>query len=278
MPTTEIKQAKREFKEKALDPKQDILPYDPGVLTDFEGNGTARVSTLVDHAYVSIGNEEAPIKVLNRRVPFYPGLAVYVGIDPIDGVYQVMGLRDSEYIRSGQNYPPRVPEHHESHQFQDSGYDLVWSDFEQISTLMIRAAPDLGNFWVRMTEGPLPRGTGWIWVSAANGNTVTLNLAGDVPVAGGLMALVYLDDNGDLQRKLSATVGMGSLDITLTPAPDEGEFALAAVRLYSSQTSISDNYTTRDIIQLRFPQYNTAGDPQASVNNRKLIEMGWGGG
>lgn len=277
MPTT-IKQARRGF-ERTLDRKADVEDYDPGVMTDFEGIGSPRVSNLVNHAYVRIGDEESSAKVLNVKVPYITDLAVWVGIDPVDGAYQVMGLRADPYLMSGQSYYPPVAEHHESHEWEaftaNGGYDLVWSSFEQITTLMLRPAADLGIFWVRLNEGPMPRSTGWVWISAANGNTVTLNLAGDVPGAGGLVALVYIDSAGDLQRRLSGVVAIGALDITLTPAPNTGEYPIASVQLYSTQTHIQHNYATQDITQLRYPQYSVAGEDQLGSGNRKLIELGY---
>jgi len=235
------------------------------------------VTTLQSHAWVRIGDEESPAKVLNTKVPYIDDLAVWVGVDPVDGIYQVMGLRSNPYLMSGQSFYPQVAEHHESHEWEayasNGGYDLVWSSFEQITTLMLRPATDLGNFWVRLNEGPMPRATGWVWISAANGNTVTLNLAGDVPIAGGCVALVYIDINGDLQRRLSGTVAIGALDIDLTPQPNSNEYPIAAVFLYSTQTQIQHNYSTQDIWQLRYPQYNVAGEDQGATNNRRLIEM-----
>lgn len=279
MPSTAIKQVRREYGE-VLDRKANVEDYDPGVMVDFEGIGSPRVSSLVNHAYVTIGNEEAPAKVLNRKVPYVTEQAVWVGIDPVDGIYQVMGQRASPYIDSGQTYYPPVPEHHESHEWEaysvNGGYDVVYVSWEQITTLRLTAAPDLGPFWVRLHEGPIPRGAGWVWISAANGNTVTLNLAGDVPGAGGLVALVYIDDNGDLQRRLSAVTAIAALDITLTPSPNADEFPVASVRLYSTQTDIQHNYSVQDIIQLRYPQYGGAGESQLGRNNKWLIALGFG--
>jgi len=279
MTSTAIKQTRRAYDER-LDEKQNVTPYDPGVMTDFEGIGNPRVSSLVDHAYVRIGNEEAPAKVLNRKVPYISEQGVWVGVDPVDGIYQVMGQRADPYTGSGQSYYPPVAEHHASHEWEsyaaNGGYDLVWSSFEQITTLMVRPALDLGNFWVRMNEGPMWRGATVEWISAANGNVVTLNLTGDVPAVGSLVALVYVDANGDLQRRLSAVVPIGSLDITLTPGPSIGEYPLASVRLYSTQTSIQHNYSVQDITQLRYPQYWGAGEDTYSRDNKWLIAMGFG--
>lgn len=274
MPGTAIKQTKRAYDE-VLDKKQNVEDYQPAVMGD--GRGNVRVTTLQQHAWVRIGDEESPAKVLNVKVPYINDLAIWVGVDPVDEIYQVMGLRADPYLMSGQSYYPPIPEHHSSHEWEaygaGGGYDLVWSSFEQITTLMLRPAPDLGNFWVRLNEGPMPRASGWVWISAANGNTVTLDLSGDVPGVGGLVALLYVDAAGDLQRKLSAVVPIANLDITLTPAPNSDEYPIASVRLYSTQTSIQHNYTTADIIQLRYPQYNVAGEDQGARNNRILIEL-----
>ena len=276
MPSTSIKQTRRAY-DKVLDRKANVGDYQPAVMGD--GRGNVRVTTLQSHAWVRIGNEEAPAKVLNIKAPYIDDLAVWVGIDPVDGIYQIMGLRGDPYLMSGQSYYPTIPEHHESHEWEaftaNGGYDLVWSSFEQITTLMLRPASDLGPFWVRLNEGPMPRAAGWVWISAANGNTVTLNLAGDVPGAGGLVALVYIDANGDLQRRLSGIVAIAALDITLTPAPNTGEYPIASVQLYSTQTTIQHNYATQDITQLRYPQYSVAGEDQLGSGNRKLIELSY---
>lgn len=279
MPNTATKQARRAYTIR-LDEKQNLSAYDPGVMTDSEGIGSPRVSSLVSHAYVRIGNEEAPAKVLNRKVPFISEQAVWVGVDPVDGIYQVMGQRADPYIGSGQNYYPPVAEHHESHEWEaysvNGGYDVVYVGWEQITTLRLTSAPDLGPFWVRMTEGPMPRGAGWVWISDANGNVVTLNLAADVPGAGGLAALVYIDANGDLQRRLSGIVPIANLDITSTPGPNTGEYPVASVRLYNTQTSIQHNYAVQDITQLRYPQYNVGGEDQYGRDNKWLIALGFG--
>jgi len=276
--STSIKQARRGF-DKQLDRKADTKDYDPGVMADIEGIGSPRVSTLVNHAYIIIGDEEVAAKVLNRKVPYITEQAVWVGEDPVDGIYQVMGQRAAPYLGSGQNYYPPVPEHHISHEFEaygeNGGYDLTWISWEQITTLAVLPAPTLGPFWVELREGPMPRGTGWVWISAANGNVVTLNLAADVPGAGGLAALMYIDADGDLQRRLSGIVGIGALDITLTPSPNTGEFPVASVFLYSTQANIQHNYTTQDITQLRYPQFGPAGEDQLGAGNRKLIELGY---
>lgn len=254
----------------------------PGILGD--GRDNLRVTDLESsHVYVRIGSDgEQEVDIaLNLRVPFIYGMPVYVGYDALHPkVFQVLSQRQQEYIDSGQGFYPNVGEHGGSHNWAagvdgTGGYDLVYPAFEQITDLSVRPAADLGPFWVRMYEGQMPRETGFVFISAANGNTVTLNLAGDVPGVGGLAVLLYIDKDGDLQRRLSGAVALALLSITDVPKPNTGEFSVAWVRLYSTQTFLSYTYTDQDVQQIRWPQFNVAGQDQASRNNRKLIEMGW---
>lgn len=275
-------QSRRE-RDKKFKQYQVTLHKIPGILGD--GQDNIRVPGFEStYAFVRLGSdgEQEVDKVLNLRVPFIYGQAVWVGYDVLQPkVFQVLSQRQQELIDSGEGHYPNVPEHGASHNWAagvdgTGGYDLVYPSFEQVTDLSVRPAADLGPFWVRLYEGQMPRKNGFVFISAANGNTVTLNLAGDVPIAQSFAVLLYIDRDGDLQRKLSDAVPTAALNIEMVPKPPtSGDFPVAWVRLYAGQTLLSYTYDNQDVQQIRWPQYNMAGGDQASRNNRKLIEMGW---
>jgi len=82
-----------------------------------------------------------------------------------------------------------------------------------------------------------------------------LDLGPFAPESGALYVLITIDADGLLAATTGAAVG-GLLDLTIADIPDTpaGHFRLAAIRLFSGQTSVRETRALTDIVDLRWPQ------------------------
>ena len=248
-----IEETKREV-ERRFDDKLDVPRVLPALMGD--GLGNVEVAGQPGYVYVRIGSDLTPGKAFNARVPNIEDYAVFVGYDAQlqPELFQVLGLRRA-YTGSGLNIRviPQVGPHHETHEWMgNDGSDVVYVHLRQWMPLRVRT---VSAFTVQVDRGIVYR-SGWVEVS-----TQQLDLAAYQPRPGACYVLLYLDADGTLSATAGSTVTpAGDLDYSDIPEPTADEFPLAAVRLYGGQTAIQDNYSVRDIVDLRWPQVNSALD------------------
>lgn len=254
-----------------MDRKQDVLQSWPALLGRVSDE-TVDIASRPGYVYIRIGSDETHGQARNKKVRSVYDLAVFVGYDGISSEFQVLASRQEDWIAAGNDPIPEVGAHGETHTWptrgdsDSDGSDVVYVDWRQILGLRIRATT---GFTVEVDRAPLYRtATGqWEWIA-----TQQLDLSGDQPVAGACWILVYLDESGVLQKRVGSTlVPSNSLAFTDCPAPGSDEFPLAAVRLYSTQTAITETRTDQDVVDLRFqasggggavPDHNDLGSIQ----------------
>jgi len=258
----DVRQPQRAY-QKTLDRKQDVIPAWPALMGD--GAGTVEVSTRSGWVYVRVGSDEILGQAFNNRVPNRDNLPVLVGYEPVQpDLYQVLSIREVYAgADSGHDVIPQVPSHHETHEWMgDDGCDLVYVHLRQWMPLRLRV---VNGMTVQVDRGVMYRG-GWVEVS-----TQQMDLTGCRPTGGGRYVLMYLDADGILGAR-SGDVVVPASGIALTDIPEPGlsEFPLAAVMVYGGQTSVQDNYTYRNVMDLRWPQFSTTGQ---AVVTKRLAEV-----
>lgn len=247
---TTILDARRSFKQK-FDSKQDVANPIPALMGD--GKGNIDVAGQPGQVYIRIGNNEDLGQAFNNRCPLRDNLPVFVGYDPITDpdrrIFQVLSIRVTEYTDAGYAVIPNVMAHHASHEY--GGGDDVYVDWRRLLNFRV------GNpsaFQVTVDPGVIYRGGAWLQVAAQ-----TLNLVASKPAGiSALYVLISLNATGVATATVGTPVGSG-LNISNCPAVPSGHIALAAVRLYGTQTAIGDTPSAPDIVDLRFPQVNAAG-------------------
>lgn len=247
---------RRLFQDK-LAAKQDQVVVSPGLLGRVSDQ-LVEVASRPGYVYVRIGNSEAQGQVRNKRTPSTYNLPVYVGIDQITGEYEVLGIRQSQYIGAGYDQIPEIGPHHKTHEWPSlgdttsDGSDATFIHWRQIRYLRVTV---VSGFTVRVDRAPLYRdGVGWTWVTEQ-----TLNLTSLKPTSGARYVLLYLDaDAVFLYRAGTLIQPAADLAFSDIPAPLSGEMPLAAVLLSGSQTALVESRTRQDITDLRFPQTSQA--------------------
>jgi hypothetical protein len=250
-----LNQARRKFKV-TLGQKQNTSDAIPGLLG--RGDGTVEVANQAGQVYIRVGNEESYGTAFNNRVPLSDNLPIFVGYDPITDpdrrLFQVLSIRQTAYVDAGNAPIPQVGPHHTTHEF--GGGDDVYTEWRRIMGLRV-GRPVL--FVVEVDTGYIYR-AGWI-LAPVGANTVDLT-AEQAALVGtqAQLILISLDDTGAIEQTNGAIVASpAALTIANCPAPPDGNIPLAAVRIYATQTSIGDTPTAPDIIDLRFPTYDTMG-------------------
>jgi hypothetical protein len=245
---------------------QEILPSFPALLGN--GRGTVAVSGRPGFVYVRVGSDLIPGQALNQRVPNRNNLPVIVGYDPLQPeLFQVLSIREvyldtDDVITSG--LIPQVAPHHKTHEWSAFADDTVYVHLRQWLPLLVRPTSGLE---VQIDQGVIYR-DGWIWVS-----NQTLDLSGYRPTSAGaaLYVLVSVDETGAATATAGDETTKALLAITDCPAPNPDHIALAAVRIYTGQTSIVDYGADYDIVDLRYPQTDSARSSVAMLRRRLAV-------
>lgn len=227
---------------KVLSKKQDVIPVWPGIMG--LPDGTVDVPGRPNYVYVQIIGMGA-MEVYDTRVTTSAGLPVMVGYDSVQpGLLQVLSVRA---VGSGEAVAIQNGAHHGSHEYP-KGNDIVWVQLRQF--MPWRVTPSGLTIFVH-------RGVGWInggWKEVAP--TAAVSLTSLVPTTAGLACyvLVTIDTAGTVVTTKGTEIAIASLTTGNIPAAPSGtEYILAAIRLYSYQTSIDEAETSLDVIDLRFP-------------------------
>lgn len=231
---------------------QRILPRFPALLGD--GRGHVAVETQPGYVWVRLGAEgkEGVAMAWNQSCPARDGLAVIVGYLPWQPrTFQVICQREV-YMGCGEGIIPNIPAHGFTHQWADprGGDDVVYVQLRQWMPFRVGLYGDSG-FTVAVQPGVIWR-DGYTYV-----NFQLLDLTSHQPSgANARYVLIALDADGVAQAHAGSTVSpQQDLSLGDCPAPLVSELPLAAVALYSGQTTIRDSDEQFDIVDLRWPQY-----------------------
>lgn len=249
---TTLQQAAQSFKQ-LFGAKQNKIEWQTAMLGD--GHGT--VSTGNNMCYVRLTSNSSVIEVLNLKTQPIDGMMVRIAKLPeMPLVWQVTGQDDQRVDEngtgdSGGGGSYNVGPHHRLHEYL--GPDQVNIDWRQITTLRVYAA---GGMTIGILAGMIPRPGADIVVP-----TQTLDLTSHVPASGALYVLISIDAAGIITATDGTTVGSVA-DLTLAYVPDTpaGNFRIAAIRLYSGQSAISESLLANDVRDYRWPQERLAGD------------------
>lgn len=243
---------RRQFKAR-MNAKQDVLRAIPALMGD--GNGTVEVPGQPGFVYIRVGDGDLG-QAFNNRCPLADNLAIYVGYDPITDpdrrIFQVLSVRMADYAAGGnQNIYPNVANHHAMHEY--GGGDDVYLSWRRLMGLRVGRP---AAFVVTVDSGYLYHTGAWAEIAAT-----TVDLTAEHTALVGVQAqytLISLSSAGVVTHTNGTPViSPATLTIADCPTPPAGHIPLAAVRLYKMQTAIGDVPTAPDIVDLRFPTYNT---------------------
>lgn len=218
----------------------------PALLGD--PNGIVSVPGRRNYVYVLMpdGTVAQAYDVTSDRAP---GRPVIVGYRPWNPALLVVLDASAAYSElpapsGGGPASSGLGPHHQSHEHlaAGGGTDVVYSQARQLLPLRVEAS----GLTVTVYNSPLLTGAGWV------DQADTLDLSGDLPTTGARWALIYLDADGALARRLSTPVALLLLTTRKIPLPGAGEYALAAARLYEGQTEIVETQYQQDLVDLRF--------------------------
>lgn len=206
------------------------------------------------YVWVRVGHAQALQMAYNSRVMPRDDLAIFVGYEPEQpNLLQVISVRQEGYVNTGQGMIPVVKDHHLTHEW--GGGDDVWIAYRRLVDLHLGQP---AGFVVTLNPGLIYRNGVYMWIVQQ-----TIDLSGSQPAIGAQAryVLVYLDALGILlSRDGIIRPNPTALLVSDIPIPLAGELAIAAVRLYASQTAIGDDPDNRDIVELReFQPYSAAG-------------------
>lgn len=237
----------------------------PATLGDGSGNVTIAVRSRFVYAMLSDGTVIPG--VFNGKVPNVSGTPVWLGYTDLDPNHlQVIDVRqvyDDPLLAA-------LPDHGYQHEYGGEDVAFIWSQ-----QLMSWNVLPTANFTVKVYKQNFFTGSQYI-----KGGTQDFDLTSLVPGSGAFYVLVQVS----LTTLLVTTKSGASTDVTLLdgsfiPLPDDGCVPLAAVRLYSGQSSISfGDPNTTDIADLRNIALSMAvlggGDTVSDHNNLNGLQGG----
>lgn len=241
----------------AQDTKQNKIEWQPATLGDGHGNVDAGNNMV----YVRLSANSSVIQVLNYRVTPTDGLRVRIAKTPEQPLHwQVIGQDDQRVDENGTSSGGgqyNVPPHHRTHEYLAA--DQVNIDWRQIQNLRVYAIA--GTLTVGVLPGIIPRPGADIVV-----NSQVIDLTSHVPATGALYCLISIDSTGAIVAT-DGTLVDSPIDLVPADFPDTptGNFRLAAVRLYATQTAISESTQSNDMRDLRWPQEYSALIPPGSA-------------
>lgn len=243
----------REERKRELAGKQDTIITFAALMGRGDG-ARPDVDGREGYVWVRVGHAQALQMAYNSRVMPRDDLAIYVGYMPEQpNLLQVISVRQESYVNTGQGMIPVVKDHHLTHEW--GGGDDVWIAYRRLVDLHLGQP---AGFVVTLNPGLVYRNGAYMWITQQ-----TIDLSGNQPAVGAQAryVLVYLDALGVLSsRDGTIRPNPTALLVSDIPVPLAGELAIAAVRLYASQTAIGDDPDNRDIVELReFQPYSAAG-------------------
>ncbi len=237
--------------------KQDILDSWPAYVGNEDGTVAGSRPNYIQVRYPSTDSSAVEVYNGTSGVGWVAGVKIMVGIKAHrPDLVQVLDVNDQRTEVDGTTtviYMPLKP-HAPQHML---GYsDPVYLLFRQIIDLAVYGDLASGPFFVRVQAGMIPLATGGFIEKTAQ----SIDLTAHIPGGGARWVLVSINALGSVVL----TDGVVVASVTLltssnVPATPSGNFRLAAIRLYTGQTSITDTIlATTDIFDLRWPQEITA--------------------
>lgn len=229
----------------AQDTKQNKIEWQPATL----GNGKGQIDVGNNMVNVRLVENSSVIEVINGGVPLVDGLLVRI-IKPAEDPLHWYAVRATDQRVDENAIDPtiyaNVGPHHRTHEYLAA--DQINIDWRQLTNLRVYAIA--GTLTVGVLPGIIPRPGADLVVASQ-----VINLASHVPAAGALYCLISIDSTGTIVATDGTAVD-SPIDLALTDIPDTptGNFRLAAVRLYATQTTISESTQSNDMRDLRWPQ------------------------
>ena len=245
-----------------MDSREPTLRRYPGLLGQSNDQGSATVPGKPSWCYVRVGNDETQATVYNNRTPHTNGMAVIVGYDPAQPtLFQVLAAR-SVYDTTQPAVPGSGP-HHSSHEWgnSDGGDDIVYLRLRQLLDCLVYVTSPT-SMTVNVADGVYAVGQAVDYYVGG-----TIDLTSFVPSSGYVWILIALGESGIYTVVGTTKTSVNYLDI---PAATSGDhWRLAAVRLHSTTTSITDWPDTQMIVDLRL-----AATRQSDTSYKILLYSG----
>jgi hypothetical protein len=244
--------------------KQDILFTIFGRLGR-PSDQAVQITTRPGYDYVRIGSDERIMSVLNKKTQHRYNLEVLVGYDGLTDEFQVLESRQKEWTRAGYTRIPDVEPHRLTHEWPDpddedrDGSDLVYVHHRQIRGCRVSVDSSSGSYYIQCDTGIFRTTSGW-----AECVSQSLDLSGYRTYAGAWWMLVYLTDAGVLSARQGDIKTIGTIAVTDIPNEAVDEYSLAAVLMWSTQTSLRDDVDRQDILDLRLLQ-STGGSAAHNI-------------
>jgi hypothetical protein len=220
--------------------------YMPALLGENSTAGSAGVSGKPGWVYARVGGDDEAAQIINERVIARNGLAVWVAeSETHPGFWEVVGER--------QVYEDQIPSggalvgHHTQHEYGNASGsdDVVYPWLRQIADLRVEpTSPE--SLSVTVKDGLYKVGGA---VDYYAGDTV--DLTSYKPSFGYKWVTLSLSNSGTI----NVAEGQIKIDISVTDIPsavDSDDWELAAVRLHSCTTEITDWPDDAMIVDLRF--------------------------
>ena len=221
-----------------------------------DGNGLVRVPGQKHDCYVRVNG--LVMKLRNTKTAFVNNLPVIVGFESSQpNLLQVLGVRDRDGVDLQTNYG--VAEHHELHEYDNpnGGSDVVYINIRQIMACRVSSAGDAFNIYVHRGMGLI----NGVWKRLESADKI--DLSSYVPGTGACYVLIYINLQDGSIGKLAGTTATSNqvLDYSYIPNVPSDAHPLAAVRLYDTQTIISERFGyDGEIVDLRMSAMRNFGN------------------
>jgi len=216
-----------------------------------DGAGNVEVDGKADQWYARPMGSDLPVVVMRGAAPKLEG--VHVRIEPEYGADKRRrgNMRVVGVIAGGDPSYGEVEPHGETH--IAGGSDPIYIDTVQIINGLVYATSGM-NITVNAGFALINR-------QPVHWSKSDLDTSSYVPASGALYGLVRVDGDGDVDLQEGVAVAsFADLSWEDVPRIADGYAALAIVRFYSGQSSLSRLYSNPDVIDIRFAPDNDSGD------------------
>lgn len=221
-----------------------------------DGSGNVRVADKQHECFVRV--DGLVMRLRNTKTAYINNLPVIVGYENSHpNLLQVLAVRDRDGVDLKTNYG--VPEHHELHEYDNpiGGSDVVYVNIRQIMACRVTSAQDAFNIYVHRGMG-LINGV-WKRIESID----KIDLSSYVPGTGACYVLIYINLQDGSIGKLAGTTATSNqvLNYSYIPNVPSDAYPLAAVRLYDTQTIISERFGyDGEIVDLRMAAMRNFGN------------------
>jgi hypothetical protein len=234
----------RDILTKKLDEKQTALPSYIGQLGD--GNNNVVVSGRPNYVYVRVSGRVG--EVFNNRVSPDNDRYVWLGYDATEPEKEqvldvVTGRR-----RYGEDDDDVYPTAINLGGFTWPNDNTIYMQLRQFMPLRV-AMTDPISFGVSLYRGILNVGGVYLVVDTQDIDLITYEVLAEAAQA--KYVLIEVSSTGTVNVVDGTETDLDSLTLSDIPSPSDGAVPLAAVRLYSGQSTVIETKTSTDIVDLR---------------------------